>query len=324
MSLTPRENFIRFFKNEPVEWMPSSQDLLRFNPDILIENIARGGVNEARSYSIDQYGGKDMFGVPWIYCPNEGGSMEESGFILMEDINDWPQVLKFPDLDALDWEGCAQRNKEYLTTDKLIDSTVYSAFFERLISFLGFEGAAMSMIDEDCEDAIRALFDKLSDLYIGIIERLHKFFGVEHIYLHDDWGSQQSTFFSVNTHKSLIVPYVKKVVDAAHAMGVFVEMHSCGRIGTLMPNLISTGIDSWRGQPKVNDKYALVQQYGDQFKFGVEIVAPDQPISNDEAVAIAKEFVRQYAGTNIWLSLTRGFSQEQMDLMFRTIYQELG
>lgn len=322
-SLTPRENFIRFFKNEPTQWTPSSRDLLRFNPDILIENIARGAVNEARTYTDDQYGGPDYFGVPWIYVPSERGSMEQTGFTLMDDISQWRDVLTFPDLDKLDWEGCLERNREYLKTDKIIQSTIYTGFFERLISFIGFEEAAIAMIDEDVEEDVRALFERLSDFYIELIERLRKVFGVEYIYFHDDWGSQKSTFFSVGAHENLIVPYLTKVVKAAHEMGVFVEMHSCGCISTLIPNLISTGIDSWRGQPKVNDKLALVKKYGREFKFGVEILAPDHPATDEEAKQIAQEFVDQYAGQTVWVALTRGFTDSQMEMMFDTIYTGL-
>ena len=322
--ITPRENFIRFFRNEPVQWTPSSRDILRFDPDIIPDNIARGAVNEARKYTPEQYGGSDMFGVPWIYVPAERGSIEPPGYTMLDDISNWEEVIRFPDLDSWDWEGAALRNKEYLNTDKLIDSTIYTGFFERLISFLGFEEAAIAMIDEDAEDDIHRLFSRLSDLYIEIIRRMHQYFHTEHIYLHDDWGSQKSTFFSVQRHEEMIVPYLRKVASAAHEMGVFVEMHSCGCISTLIPNLISTGIDSWRGQPKVNDKYQLVKAYGKQFKFGVEIVAPDHPVTDDEAENMASEFARQYKGENIWISLTRGFSQEQMDRMFRIIYSSFG
>lgn len=322
--LTPRENFLRFFRNEPVQWMPSSRDLLRFNPGIYKDNIARGMVNEERQYKIEDFGGKDFFDVPWVYVPAERGSIEPPGYTMMDDINDWKDIVKFPDLSALDWAECAERNKDYLKTDKIIYSTIFTSYFERLIAFLGFEDAAVAMIDEDSEDAIRELFDKLTDFYVELIGYFHKYFNTELLYFHDDWGTQKSTFFSVDTHKEMIVPYLTRIATEAHKMGVYVEMHSCGCIGSLIPNLISTGIDSWRGQPKVNDKLALVNQYGDQFKFGVEIVAPDHAPSDEEALALAKEFADQYKGKNVWVVLTRGFTDDQMDKMFKLIYDEFG
>lgn len=322
--ITPRENFIRFFNNEEVEWAPSNRDMLRFDPDIIPDNVARGMVSESRKYTAEEYGGSDMFGVPWVYVPAERGSIEPPGYTMLDDINDWKEVVKFPDPDFFDWEGCAGRNQEYLKTDKLISSTIYTGFFERLISFLGFEEAAIAMIDDESEDAVMELFDRLSDLYIDLIGRMHKYFGTEHIYLHDDWGSQKSTFFSVDRHKELIVPYVTKVVSAAHAMGVYVEMHSCGCIGTLIPNLISTGMDSWRGQPKVNDKEALVRQYGKEFKFGVEVLDPGHSVTDEEARETALDYAKTYEGERVWFMITRGFTPAQNDMMLHTIYNCYG
>lgn len=93
----------------------------------------------------------------------------------------------------------------------------------------------------------------------------------------------------------------------------------CGCISTLIPNLISTGIDSWRGQPKVNDKLALVKKYGNAFKFGVELLTPDHPATDHEAKQIAQQFVDEYTGADVWLALTRGFTDSQMNMMSDTI-----
>jgi hypothetical protein len=36
---------------------------------------------------------------------------------------------------------------------------------------MDFEGAIMAMVDEEQTDAVKAFFDKLSDLYIAILDR---------------------------------------------------------------------------------------------------------------------------------------------------------
>jgi hypothetical protein len=221
-----------------------------------------------------------------------------------EDSEDWETTVHFPDIDAWDWEGCAKANAEYLKTDKILHSTIYTGFFERLIGFTGFENAAMDLIDEDCQQDIHRLFSKLADLYIEIIHRLHKYFNVEIVELHDDWGNQRSLMFSVDTHKEMLVPYVKRVVDAAHAEGVFIEMHSCGKIEQLMPNLISTGVDTWRGQSSVIDKKWCVDTYGDQFRFGVEI-RPSEDIDPKEVMPYAKAILDNYRGKDVWVVLGR-------------------
>ena len=42
------------------------------------------------------YGGPDMFGIEWEYVPVAGGSMVRPGTPLLEDANDWNQILKLP------------------------------------------------------------------------------------------------------------------------------------------------------------------------------------------------------------------------------------
>lgn len=304
--ITPRENMIRFFKGEPCEWTPSIFDQQYFSPALIPDHVVRGLVIQQEPYN-GGFGGFDMFGVDWIYVPDAGGSMEKAP--LMKNILDWEEVVKFPNLDDIEWERCARENAEYLKTDRLIRTTLYTGFFERLISFVGFEGAAMALVDEDEQEAVHKFFDKLTALYIEMIKRLHKHFNVELVELHDDWGTQMSTMFSVNTHTEMILPYLKRVVEAAHAEGVFIELHSCGRIEPMIPNVIKSGVDTWRGQMIV-DKKMLVETYGDKFKFGVEI-RPEAPVDDETAIRLVHEAFEEWKGKNIWFSIRQPFTDVQ-------------
>lgn len=317
--LTPRENFIRFLKNEPCEWTPTNADQLQFRPTLILDHVARGMVVQQTPYT-GEFGGKDLFGIDWVFEPSVGGSMEVAP--LFDEIEDWREHVVFPDVDALDWEGCAKENAEYLKTDKIVYSTIYTGFFERLISFIGFENSAMALIDEDQQDDVHEIFGKLAEVYIKLIQRLHRHFNVEIVEIHDDWGTQRDTMFSVGTLKEMILPYFQKVVEAAHAEGVFVELHSCGKIDSFLPAIIPTGIDTWRGQAAVIDKPALVQAYGDQFKFGVEI-RPAAPVSDEEIMAMAENVFETYRGKNIWVILGRTVAPAQRDAVCAKI-REIG
>ena len=315
--LTPRENFIRYFKGEPTEWRPSGFDYLQFAPEEVCENVVRGFVNQQTPFPKEKYGGRGMFGIDWVYEPLAGGSMEVA--TLFDDIEDWEEKVEWPDLDKIDWEGCKERNKDYLNTDKLIRTTIYTGFYERLISFVGFENAAVALVDEDQLEYVHKLFDRLVDLYIDFIQRMHRTFGVELVELHDDWGTQRSPMFSFDTHREVIIPYVKRVVEGAHKEGVYIEMHSCGMVEPLIPNFIEAGIDTWRGQSNAVNKYALVQKYGDQFKFGAEIrPAPDA--SEEQIVAMCKQFNEQYSNTNVWLTVSALMPDYQKTIIMREIY----
>ena len=314
--MTPRENFIHFLKNEPYEWTPCSPDRRGFCPSIIPDHIARAMVCEQAPYT-GVKGGKDLFGVEWVYVPSVGGSMETG--IMFEDITEWEKYVTFPNLDDLDWEGCAKANAEYLNTDELLHSTIFTGYFERLISFVGFENASLALIDEDEQVYVHKLFDKLTDFYIDMIHRLHKYFNVEMVDVHDDWGNQRSLMFSTDTHREMILPYIKRLVDAAHAEGVFIEQHSCGKVEALLPNMIESGVDTWRGQRNVVDKDALVEKYGDQFKFCVEI-RPGENAPDDLIRQAAKEAYAKYHGKEVWVMMSRFAMGENM---VQEIYAEI-
>ena len=313
--MTPRENFIRFLKNEEYEWTPTNVDQLQFRPTLILDHVARGMVAQQNPYT-GEYGGKDLFGIDWVFEPAVGGSMEVAP--LFEDIEDWEDHVVFPDVDSLDWEGCAKENEEYLKTDKIVFSTIYTGFFERLISFVGFENSAMALIDEDQQEDVHKIFEKLTEVYIKLVQRLHRHFNVEIIEIHDDWGTQRDTMFSVATLKEMILPYMKKVIDAAHEEGMFVELHSCGKIDSFIPAVIEAGFDTWRGQAAVIDKKTLVENYGDKFKFGVEI-RPAAPLSDEEAMELAKKTLADYQGKNVWVVLARTVSPAQRNAIYQYI-----
>ena len=120
----------------------------------------------------------------------------------------------------------------------------------------------------------------------------------------------------------MIVPHLTRFVSECHKVGLLVEMHSCGFIEDLIPNLISTGIDSWAGQG-ICDKRKLINLYGDQFKFEV-ITNPDpkKPLkSKEEAIEFADNIFDEFKDKDImfWTSPKRCGSME----IYQTVCQEL-
>jgi hypothetical protein len=228
--IAPRENYMRLFKGGKPLWIPLAGDLNSFNPIIVPDNICRAMVTETETVEPEKCGGLDWFGVRWNYVPVAGGSMVQPGDPKVKDITQWEKYIAFPDLDKLDWEGSALKNKNYLDDDRPCNMTIFTGLFERLISFIDFEGAAVALIDEDEQPAVHRLFDRLADFYIDLIKHFKKYYNVEIITFHDDWGSQRSPFFSTDTWEEMILPYLKRIIDAAHKLGVLFELHSCGMI----------------------------------------------------------------------------------------------
>lgn len=271
--ITARENLRRFCRGEKPCWMPDGETV-NFTPDIVPDNIARAFVQEAKPMT--EKGGPDMFGTIWVYEPEAGGSMVIPGHPRLEDANDWREVIPMPDVDSWDWEGCVARNQEYLCTDAPIFTTQFSGLFERLISFMDFEGAALALIDEDQQDAVKELFEALTEVYIRILDKFIDYFHIDGYTFHDDWGAQRAPFFSRDTWQEMIAPYVKKLVDHCHARGVIFELHSCGCTESMIDLISSIGIDMWRPQP-MNDIDKMYREYGDKIHLGFRVPLVPSP-----------------------------------------------
>lgn len=281
-------------------WMNTGIETFNFYPDIIPDNRARGTVNDGGMRISDaEKGGKDMFGVEWVYVPVAGGSMEKPGAAhLFEDANQWREKLTWPDIESWDWEECSRRNKKFLDNGKFNYIVFLNGFgFERLISFMGFEAAAMALIDEEQTQALKELLEKLSDLYIKIIEKCCRYFDVDGFMIHDDWGTQRAPFFSFQAGKELLVPNMKKVTDYIHSKGKVAELHSCGCNERQIEIFIAAGWDIWGPMSGINNTQKLFEKYGDQIILGVTPDVYDLEMDSEETIREkARAFAEKFCG----------------------------
>ena len=293
--VTPKEAFRALYKREPV-WQITGLEQILFVPRVNPDNVARGFVFDGQPFDAAAYGGgPDMFGIEWEYVEQVGGSMVRPGKPFMEDANEWYDKLVWPDIDTWDWEGAASRSTEFLSSDKFNYCWLMNGWYERLISFMDFEGAIMAMVDEDQTDAVHALFDKLTDLYIRMFDKYLTYFPqIDGFCIHDDWGSQKETFFSPAVAAEMIVPYMRRVTDFLHSKGKFCDLHSCGQLLKQVPNIIAAGWDSWSPQ-LMNDVETIHELYGDKIVIGAYPAIYDPATKSEEeqreaARAFAEKF----------------------------------
>jgi hypothetical protein len=299
------EGFVAAMKRDPL-WVISGRgvETTSFCPRINRDNIARAFCFDGEgSFTNDQggvpVGGPDIFGVEWVFVPVAGGSMVKPGAPLLTDVNDWKSKVKFPDVNKWDWAASEEKNTAYLKgirdTGVVIQGMILNGYFERLISFMDFEGAALAMVDEDQQGAVKELMTALADLYIKIIDRYHKHYGIIHYHIHDDWGSQMAPFFSPAIGRELIVPAMRKMNDHIHkVLGGTVEFHCCGHVDMCIPNMIEAGWDSWSGMP-MNDSQGDWEKYGDKISIGVIPDSYDPAATSEEdQKAEARKFVDRF------------------------------
>lgn len=291
--VSPCEAFKAMMSKKPV-WQISNLENQIFTPRIVPDNVARAFVFEAEPFdAVKDGGGKDMFGIEWEYIEVAGGSMVRPGKPFMGDATEWYDKLVWPDIDSWDWKDSAKANNgTFLKPENFNICWFQTGWYERLVSFMDFEGAIMAMIDEDQKEAVKELFMKLADLYISIFDKYLKHYeNIDGFYIHDDWGSQKETFFSPVTAEEVIVPAMKKVTDFLHTKGKFAELHSCGQLQKQIPNFITAGFDAWGGQA-MNDTQKIYELYGDKIMIGV---IPDEFDPESTSEEEQRERAREYA-----------------------------
>lgn len=292
--ITAKENYLMLLNKEIPFWMPGFGDTTMITP-MVPDNVARGFVFEQEKLDMTKAGGPDMFGVEWEYVPTVGGSMVRGGNPKVPDITCWEKYITFPKVaELMDWEACAKRNLgSFIKPDKALVVTILTGFFERLISFMDFENAAYALVDEDQQEGVHRLFDKLADFYDEYISYYKKYLNCDIISFHDDWGSQRAPFFSLGTVREMILPYLKRVVDSTHKYGMKFDLHSCGKNELLVPAMIEAGVDSWSGQP-MNDHEMLYQKYGEQITLGVPMKGLTPDMTDEALRAAIEDFVRKH------------------------------
>lgn len=292
--VTPKEAYIAAYKHEAI-WQITGLEQTMFSPSINPDNIARAFVFEANMMKPKEGPVPDMFGVEWEYVPKVGGSMVRPGHPFLEDANEWYDKVKFPDIDSWDWEAAGKANEKFLSSNKYNVCWFLNGWYERLISFMEFEGAIMALIDEDQKQAVKDFFDKLSDFYIKLLDKYLTYFPkIDGFCIHDDWGSQKETFFAPDVVAEMIVPYMRKVTDFLHSKGKWCDLHSCGQAMKQIPNMIAAGWDSWSGQA-MNDTQKEYELYGDKILIGVIPDLYDPATTPEEKQReMAREFANKF------------------------------
>ena len=282
--VTPRANFAALFDEKHPYWMPDGKDNIAVHPMIYNMNLGRG-------HRADLV---DVFGVKWKYEPTSGGSITVGGNPLLDDVNNWKQVIKIPDIDAWDWPAAAEETPVDAIFPCYI-SLVNGFWFERLISFMDFMPAAMALIDDDQTDAVKELFDATTDLACKLVDKIcANWPQIDFIEVHDDWGAQKAPFFSRDVADELFVPYMKRFTDRVHAWGRHTMLHSCGHTEERVECYINAGFEFWTPQP-MNDIGALYDQYGDRMIFGVWPEETDlAERTEEEQRAAARRFVDRF------------------------------
>ena len=251
--MTERENFIQVLRREKPKWTPCFYDAYQPMASSLINNTGEF-----------MKGGTDMFGVTWICTADTGYQViPDPNVCLFDDVNNWRDYVRFPDMDAWDWETAAAKDLAGINREeKMLAVFGMEGNFNRLQSMMGTCEALMAMITDT--DAVYDFFDAYTDFKIRTIEKYAKYYKPD-IYVNaDDVASSTGLFFSPALYKELIKPFEIRLGRAAIDNGMIVEHHVCGLVEQIIPDIIETGAAIWQTAQSTNDLVKIKQEYGDK------------------------------------------------------------
>ena len=207
----------------------------------------------------------DVMGIKWLLKAGEPGAMPINSSVedaVIKDVENWEQYVKFPDLDKIDWQAWAEKETASWDRENRMSSVcIGEGFMELFENLAGMEASLCALIEE--EEAVMAYNEAMADYLVRAIERIAKYYKPDRIFMHDDYANQLSLMISRERWQRMYKPYLKKVVDAVHGLGMYYEHHSCGKVAELFDDFVDIGVDATNPVQFTNNPYELQKKYED-------------------------------------------------------------
>jgi hypothetical protein len=256
--MTERENLAHVLRRDgKARWLPIVDDCLQplmSSPDM-----------DRPVFGTD---GFDWFGCHWTHDPILRGYVQTPSCPFpLSDIGEWRKQVRFPDLDAPDWQTAAHEDlARFDRKNKMLFIKTESGPFERLHQLYGFENAFIAMYDEP--EAFWELLDALTEFRIGLYHKIGRYYQPDLVIMMDDLGSGNGPLLSLDMYRTFIKPFDARIVEAIHRIGAFAVYHSCGNMQVFIQDLLEIGADVLHPfQGGINDQEKAEADYGNKVVF---------------------------------------------------------
>ncbi len=170
--------------------------------------------------------------------------------------------------DRIPWKYLEENYSKWRAEGRFLQLTLWFGFDVAHSRMIGTENLLIGMYEEPewVTDVFETYLNTSLTLAQKILDAGYEFDG---IFWYDDMGYKGSPFFSPSAYCELLKPYHKRAVDWAHERGMVTEMHSCGFIEPLLPDIIETGVEMLNPlEIKAGmDPFKLKSLYGDKLAF---------------------------------------------------------
>lgn len=246
--LTPKENALRMIYNEKPEYVPMTSEAFRLTGFILCEALEC-------PMAADGY---DPFGVYWHV--DSLGSIPDNTSFLMEDITDWRDIVKIPDISDIDFKAAAEKELEGCDRNSQLVTYYHPCgTWERVLALMGFENTLCALVEEPEE--FEALIAALTDYKIDCASRIIDAYSPDVYVDYSDYATARGLFMSPDTWRELIKPHQQRYIDAVTSRGVLYEQHCCGCCEAIIDDLVEMGTSLWHSAQISNDLVGIEEKY---------------------------------------------------------------
>ena len=172
------------------------------------------------------------------------------------------------DDDRIPWKMLKENFPKWRAEGRWIRAVFWFGFDVTHSWMMGTENLLIAMMEEPelAEDMFDTYLSRTTALYDRLWDAGYHF---DEMFWYDDMGYKGTTFFSPAMYRNLLQPYHKRAVKWAHDHGIVAQLHSCGDIMSIVPDVVATGVDALNPlEVKAGmDVLKLKKEYGDRLVF---------------------------------------------------------
>ena len=170
--------------------------------------------------------------------------------------------------DRIPWKMLKENFPKWRAEGRWIRAVFWFGFDVTYSWMMGTENLLIAMMEEPelAEDMFDTYLSRTTALYDRMWDDGYHF---DEMFWYDDMGYKGTTFFSPSMYRNLLQPYHKRAVKWAHDHGIVAQLHSCGDIMSIIPDVVATGVDALNPlEVKAGmDVLKLKKEYGDKLVF---------------------------------------------------------
>lgn len=180
--------------------------------------------------------------------------------------------------------------EEWRTSPGLKDRfsmVMIGAIFELAWALRGMEALLTDMVERP--EFVEELLDAITEHRLEQIHQALRLTDFDGVWFGDDYGMQTGILMGEKHWRHFIKPRLRRLFEPVRDAGKFVYLHSCGKVQTILDDLVEIGLNIFNPfQPEVMDVFDVMARYHGRLAFhggmGVQSILPHGTVAEVEAM----------------------------------------